>query len=282
MSGRRLSVATAVARATSRVSVLATASIVLSSLSPAARAERQTSTSAADLKLVIAVDVSTSMSDDEQRLQREGYASTLRSPDVMRTIKSGRRGRIAIAYFEWARPEYQRLIVPWTVIDGPAEAAAIADEIERQPSVPQGGTSISAALMSAGRLLRTAELASDREIVDVSGDGPNNSGPRLQEARASLIRRGVTINGLATSLSDSRYDMIESFPLDFVESHYKHCMIGGFGAFVLAVGDRADFARSIRLKLIAEIAESPEPALTRQRARQVAAYSIADCDPRRR
>ena len=268
------------ARIAAVANLLAAASIALAWLSPAARAERQTAAPSVDLKLVVAVDVSTSMSDEEQRLQRDGYASALRSPDIMHAIRSGRLGRIAIAYVEWARPEYQRLVVPWTVIDNAAEAAAIADEIERQSSAPQGGTSISAALVTAGRLLRTSELQSDREIVDVSGDGPNNSGPHLREAREGLIRRGVTINGLAISLSHSPHDMIESFPLDYIVSYYKHCVIGGSGAFVLAVGDPADFARAIRLKLIAEIAESPELALLPQLARYDRQYSIADCDLR--
>jgi hypothetical protein len=115
-----------------------------------------------DLELVIAVDVSSSMSQEEQRVQREGYINALRSPDVFRVIKSGRRGRIAIAYFEWARLDYQRVLLPWTIIDGLADAASIADAIDGQPAIPQGGTSISVGLQFAGRLLQTSGLVSDR------------------------------------------------------------------------------------------------------------------------
>jgi hypothetical protein len=212
---------------------------------------------AVDLELVIAVDVSASMSQEEQRVQRQGYVSALRSPDVLQAIKSGRRGRIAMAYFEWARPEYQRVLVPWTVIDGPADAAAIADAIAGQPAISQGGTSISSALLFAGQLLKTSGFMSDRRIVDVSGDGPNNAGPRVESARDALIARGVTVNGLVIALLNGPPDMMESFSLSYLESYYRRCVIGGPGAFVLSVGDLADFAKAIRRKFVAEIAGPP-------------------------
>jgi hypothetical protein len=209
-----------------------------------------------DLELVIAVDVSSSMSQKEQRVQREGYVCALRSPDVLRVIKSGRRGRIAIAYFEWARPEYHRVLVPWTIIDDPADAASIADAIDGQPAISQRGTSISVGLQFAGRLLQTSGLMSDRQVVDVSGDGPNNAGPRVEPARDALIARGVTINGLAISLPGGPSD-IQTFALPYLESYYRHCVIGGPGAFVLSVGDLGDFEKAIRRKFMAEIAGPP-------------------------
>jgi hypothetical protein len=212
---------------------------------------------AVDLELVIAVDVSTSMSQDEQRVQRQGYVSALRNPDVLQAIKSGRRGRIAMAYFECARPEYQRVLVPWTVIDGPSDAAAIADAIAGQPVIPQGETSISSALLFAGQLLKTSGFMSDRRIVDISGDGPNNTGTQVQWTRDALIARGVTINGLVVSLLHGPPDMIESFSLSYLESYYRHCVIGGPGAFVLSVGDPADFNKAIRHKFLTEIAGPP-------------------------
>ena len=191
-------------------------------LVPPAWVVRKEATTRVDLELVIAVDVSTSMSDQEQRMQREGYVGALLSPEVMRAIRSGRRGRIALAYLEWARPEYQRVIVPWTVIEDPTDAAGAAKLIRGQPMLPQGGTSISTALLSAARLLLNSGLESDRQVVDVSGDGPNNAGPTVESARDALIARGVTINGLAISIPVGEpYDMIESFPLNYVISYYK-------------------------------------------------------------
>ena len=239
-------------------------------------AVRKEATAPVDLELVIAVDVSTSMSDQEQRMQREGYVDALLSPEVMRAIKSGRRGKIALAYMEWARPEYQRVIVPWTVIEDPADAAGAAKLIRGQPTLPQGGTSISTALLAAARLLLNSGLESDRQVVDVSGDGPNNAGPPVERSRDTLIARGVTINGLAISIPNGQsYDMIESFPLDYVVSYYRYCVIGGPHAFVLSVGDMGDFEMAVRKKFVAEIAGPPSSIVLV--AQDAGAYAQSDC-----
>jgi len=233
-------------------------------------------TNVVDLELVIAVDVSTSMDEEEQRVQREGYARALRSPEVMQAIKSGRRGRIAVIYIEWASPEYQRVLVPWTVIHGPDDAAEMANAVKEQPTIPQGGTSISTALSFAGKLLRTSGLQSDRQIIDVSGDGPNNSGPPVTPIRDALVAQGSTINGLAISLSDHHQsNMIESFDLQYLKSYYEHCVIGGLGAFVLTVGDPADFENAIRRKFVNEIAGSS--ALLQLASNEGLDLTTADC-----
>jgi hypothetical protein len=246
-------------------------------LVPPAWMVRKEATAAVDLELVIAVDVSTSMSGQEQRMQREGYAGALLSPEVMRAIKSGRRGRIAIAYMEWARPEYQRVLVPWIVIEDTADAVGAAKLIRGLPTLPQGGTSISTALLAAGRLLLNSGLESDRQVVDVSGDGPNNAGPPVERSRDALIARDVTINGLAISIPVGQpYDMIESFPLNYVVSYYKHCVIGGPHAFVLAVGQVGDFERGIRQKFVAEIAGPPPPSIA-VAAQDVGANASFEC-----
>jgi hypothetical protein len=240
------------------------------------RAVQKEATGPVDLELVIAVDASTSMSDQEQRMQRQGYIDALLSPAVMRAIKSGRRGRIAIAYLEWARPEYQRVVVPWTVIENPTDAAGAAKLIREQSTLPQGGTSISTALLAAARLLLNSGLESDRQAVDVSGDGPNNAGPPVEKSRDALIARGITINGLAISIRDGqKFDMIESFPLDYVVSYYKHCVIGGPHAFVLAVGDMRDFEVAIRRKFVAEIA-GPRLSIL-PAAQHTGAHASFDC-----
>jgi hypothetical protein len=110
--------------------------------------------------------------------------------------------------------------------------------------------------LAAGRLLRTRALASDRQVIDVSGDGPNNEGPDIERTRDALIARDVTINGLAISLPHNAPYVIEPFDLDLV-SYYRRCVIGGAGAFVLAVDELADFERAIRRKLVDEIAAAP-------------------------
>ena len=46
-----------------------------------------------DLQLILAVDVSPSMSRVEQRVQRDGYVSAFRHADIARAIKSGERAK---------------------------------------------------------------------------------------------------------------------------------------------------------------------------------------------
>ena len=208
-----------------------------------------------DLQLVIAIDVSASMDESRRRVQREGYARAIRSAEVLAAIKSGPHGRIAIACFRWASPDYQRVIVPWTIVETPADADAVARAIEREPLAAEGGTSISAALLFSERLLHAAGVRADRKIIDVSGDGPNNSGPLLRPTRASVLAGGVTINGLAIALRTTEERTFGPFASTTIRSYYQGCVIGGAGAFVIAVENVADFEPAIRTKLTMEIAE---------------------------
>jgi hypothetical protein len=114
--------------------------------------------------------------------------------------------------------------------------------------------------LAAAGLLRNSGLQSDRQVVDVSGDGPNNAGPPVERSRDALIARGVTINGLAISIADAQSLSI-SFPWDYVVSYYKHCVIGGPNAFVIAVDDMTDFEMAVRKKFVAEIAGPPSSVL---------------------
>jgi Protein of unknown function (DUF1194) len=239
-----------------------------------AQAEPMDSAPAVDLELILAADVSGSMTKDELRIQREGYVNALRDADVINATLSGTRGRIAVAYFEWASPDDQRLIMPWTVIDGPDSARSFANALKQQPigtyfysGLEGGGTSISGALSFSSRLLQSSGLRADRQVIDVSGDGPNNCGAPIAPIRDSVISRGATINGLAISPSKrAAGDTMDSFGKPSLEWYYKGCVIGGPGAFVITVGDRADFEKAVRRKLVLEIAGAPpriQPAAER-------------------
>ena len=255
-----------------RMRVAALASLAFAALCSSSQASAEGSRRNVDLKLVIAVDVSRSMTKNEQRVQRQGYVNALLDPDIMTAIKSGARGRIAIAYLEWANPDYQRVLVPWKVIDRPEDAAAFADALDAQPTASEGGTSISAGLLQAMILLETNDIQSDRQTIDVSGDGPNNAGPPVVAVRDALVARGVTINGLAISvLAPDQQVMFDSPSPRFVEAYYQGCVIGGPNNFVISVGDVKEFTEAILRKMLTEIAGTPLQL-------QLAAYpSITDC-----
>jgi hypothetical protein len=213
-----------------------------------------------DLELVLAVDVSLSMDPDEQRLQRDGYVAAFTHPDLLTAIGSGVRGRIAVTYLEWAGSDFHLVVVPWTVIASREDAESFAARIAAAPFTQQSGTSISSGLLFAAARLNASGFVADRRAVDVSGDGPNNMGYPVDATRDWLVRQGVTINGLPIMLK-TNYSY-EPFTIPNLDMYYQDCVIGGPGAFMVAVDDPARFEVAIRRKLVFEISGLP-PRLMR-------------------
>jgi len=208
-----------------------------------------------DLELVLAVDVSWSMDYDEQRLQRQGYVEGFRHPEVIRAIETGGWGRIAVTYVEWAGVERHRIVVPWTLVDGTRTAEAFAAALEAEPVGRMRRTSISGALGFSAGLFGQSGFAGVRRVVDVSGDGANNSGPPVVPVRDELVGRGIVINGLPIMIKELNPSGF--FNLPELDIYYEECVIGGTGAFIVTVSDPAHFAVAIRRKLVLEIAGRP-------------------------
>jgi hypothetical protein len=209
-----------------------------------------------DLELVLAVDVSRSMDPSEQQLQKDGYVAGLQHPEVLSAIRSGFSGKIAVTYVEWAGPGSQAVIEPWTLIDGEAAAAAFASAIAARPVSYLHGTSISGALLFTSTLFDGNGYRGARQVIDVSGDGPNNMGFPVLEARASVLNRGITINGLPIMLHES-IDYFGSYSIADLDLYYEDCVIGGPGAFLITVENIDRIAEAIRRKLVLEIAGAP-------------------------
>ena len=212
----------------------------------------QTSAVPVDTELVLAVDVSYSMDPDEQQIQREGYIEAISSREFMAAIRAGSHGKVALTYFEWAGPTDQKIIVPWRMIDGPEAADAFGAEIARSPYRRASRTSIGGALMFAKPLFEASGFRGFRRVIDVSGDGPNNSGPLVVPQRDAIVAAGITINGLPLMLNRPN-----SFSMDIadLDIYFEDCVIGGPGAFVIAVKERAQFKEAIRTKLVLEVAD---------------------------
>ena len=223
---------------------------------PAARGSG--GTAVVDVELVLAVDVSYSMDQEEQRLQRAGYAEALRSPDFLRALKTGQAGRIAVAYIEWASSSDQTVLVPWTLIDGAAAARALADKLDAAPYRRASRTSISGGIDFAVALFEGNGYAGARRIIDVSGDGPNNSGRPVLAARDAALSKGITINGLPLLIRPPRYGYMD---IDNLDDYYADCVIGGDGAFNIPVKSRQAFVEATRTKLVMEVAARRGPAI---------------------
>ncbi|RJG44755.1 DUF1194 domain-containing protein [Mesorhizobium sp. DCY119] len=204
-----------------------------------------------DIELVLAVDVSLSMSPDELEIQRHGYAAALTHNDVLQAIADGVHGKIAVTFFEWAGASTQHVIVPWTVIATREDAERVAAQLSASPPNSARRTSISGALEFGGDLFAESGFTSMKRVIDVSGDGPNNQGAPVQGIRDALVRQGITINGLPLMTNGglaSAYDVAE------LDKYYKDCVIGGPGAFMIPVNDWEQFPEAIRRKLVLELA----------------------------
>jgi hypothetical protein len=208
-----------------------------------------------DLELVLAVDVSRSMDPGELRLQRDGYVAAFRHPEVIQAIQSGATGRIAVTYLEWAGSAFQTEIVPWTSIGNAAEANAFADKLDGAPISRETGTSISGGLNYAAGRFAGSGYTSYRQTIDVSGDGPNNAGSPVVPARDAIVKRGITINGLPIVVRPSL--TTSAFGIPNLDKYYEDCVIGGPGAFMIAVTDMTNFETAVRRKLVTEIAGMP-------------------------
>ena len=209
-----------------------------------------------DLELVLAVDVSYSMSLEEQAVQRQGYVDAFRRPEVLGAIRGGPLGRIAATYVEWGGRSVQ--VVPWTVIDSSAAAERFASALNAMPLQRLPFTSISNALLFSRSLFRANAFDGARKVVDVSGDGPNNGGAPVPLARNTLLAAGIVIDGLAVMLESA--ETTDAATIPDLDAYYEHCVIGGRGAFVMKVTDAEQFAETIRRKLVLEISG---PKLTR-------------------
>jgi Protein of unknown function (DUF1194) len=220
-----------------------------------------------DVELVIAVDVSYSMDPDEQALQREGYVLALTSKEFLQALRQGAHGKIAVTYFEWAGQSDQKILMPWRMIDGPESADAVAAEIARAPMRRASRTSISGALRFAKPLFDDSGYRGLRRVIDVSGDGANNSGPLVEITRDDVLAAGITINGLPIML---KRPYTGTMDIENLDEYYEDCVIGGPGAFVIPIREREKFIEATRNKLVLEVAgRQPEPQIvpTASRAR---------------
>ena len=219
--------------------------VILAGTSPT-RAEGQP----VDLELVLAVDCSRSIDDSEFAQQVQGYAEAFRHPLVLRAIQSGTRRSIAVTYVQWAGPLLQNQAVGWTLINDGESALEFADRFQAAPrAFYGGGTSLSGIIDHAKTLFPKSGYSGRRRVIDISGDGINNTGRMATSARDEAVREGITINGLAI--------LTEIAGLD---EYFRANIMGGEGAFVLAAEDFASFAQAILNKLIREIAAIPADA----------------------
>jgi hypothetical protein len=221
-----------------------------------------------DVELVLAVDVSLSMSATELEIQRHGYAAALTDRRVLEAIADGAHGKIAITYVEWAGTTMQYVVVPWMVIATRQDAERVVARLSAGPPNSARRTSISAALEFGGDLFAESGFQSAKRVIDISGDGPNNQGAPVTDIRDRLVRQGITINGLPLM---TRSGPTLAYDVPDLDHYYRDCVIGGPGAFMIPVNDWTQFPEAVRRKLVMELADAASP----RRAAEEAAHPHA-------
>jgi hypothetical protein len=210
-----------------------------------------------DKRLILAMDISGSVNEERYTMQVQGYVNALQHDAVMTAIGMGRHKAIRLMAVDWA--SYQEVRVPWKTIDSLAAMRGFCQELRAFPrkTIPcssgfrnDGRTSISGAIQFCLQQFQPDEDDGSEKIIDISGDGVNNFGPSLEEARAEALARGITINGLPI-VADVVCPYFRQQG-DVVE-HYRNHVVGGPRHILVPAHGYDQFERAILYKLVQEI-----------------------------
>lgn len=215
------------------------AACLVASLALPASAQAQTPVS---IELVLAVDTSLSVNDDEYALQMAGIADAFRNPEIIALIKQ--QDGVAVTLFQWSTVIDARYMLPWTLLNNRESALAFAGQIDRMKRDPvRGFTAIGRAIEFAMQLLASNRFAGRHLKIDISGDGRNNRGPEPPETWAAAASKGVVINGLPI--------LVDTFNMDI---YFREKVIHGPGAFIEIATNFQDFSQAFLRKLRRELA----------------------------
>jgi hypothetical protein len=211
-----------------------------------------------DVAIALAADVSLSIDAEEFELQRRGYAAAVTDRRFLEAIQAGQNGSVALCFIEWAGEAQQAMVAKWTVIRDGEGTAVFAKTLRDAPRSFAGCTAIGAGIDFAVVRLETSGFTPKRRVIDVSGDGIDNSGRPVSDARDVAVAKGITINGLAiinekTGGIPGNYLYFHTHPPGGLPMYYHDHVIGGPGAFVLQIVNFDTVAEAMTNKLIIEV-----------------------------
>lgn len=206
-----------------------------------------------DVELCLAADGSGSITEEEFAFQRQGYAAAIADRRVVETVRGGILGRIALAHMEWGGTDSMHAIVDWRIIEDAETAQAFGAELLAAPRVATGWNSISNAIAFCQSWIENNDVEGLRKVIDISGDAGQRGGLPLPLARQRALEAGFTINALALNFRGGGLTGPGGMPLLM---HFNRDVIGGPGAFSIAVEDPDRFVESLVRKLVLEIAQA--------------------------
>ena len=194
---------------------------------------------ACDIALILAVDVSGSVDQNEYDIQMQGLAEALRDGAISEALVVR---EAAVQVIQWTGSGRHRVSVPWTRIKDFNDTDNLADVIEKDPRIWRNfSTALGEAVQFAqGNFKQVPDCK--RKVIDVSGDGRSNEGVRPPALHASLLADGIIVNGLA----------IEAYDKGLTEYFEKHLIVGP-GSFAMRAAEFEDYPERIRRKLLREI-----------------------------
>lgn len=216
--------------------------------------------------LAIGLDVSGSVDPQEYWLQREGLATALSSPAVSAVLLSKAVAPTDIAVFEWSGPAHQIIVQPWITISDAAALEKVTGQLRSQPRVTGDLTTAIGSAMQFGVALLEMRQTCWRRTLDISGDGPANTGPRPQDLPPARIPDDVIINALV--VGDLARDDINE-----LSSYFTAYVIRGTGAFVETALGFDDYADAMERKLLRELQALTLSEAPRIQPAQISRYS---------
>lgn len=199
--------------------------------------------SACETALLLAVDVSGSISNEEYSLQMEGLADALGDPDVIAALVGG-QDKVALVH--WSGLHKQRLSLPWVHLQSATAVFDLAQSIRRiRRPQDHTDTAIGAALYFSLDLFAEVQDC-QRHVIDISGDGAENAGTSLPAARAEVEANGITLNAIA----------IEETPDDLRLTGYFRRFVISSDGFVVTSHGLQDYPRAIHQKLLRELTKA--------------------------
>jgi Protein of unknown function (DUF1194) len=208
------------------------------------------SAKAASLALVLAIDVSASVTPESYLLQRDGIARAFASPRLSQAIAFA-PGGIEVLVLEWSDPDSIAVTVDWMRVVDASSADRYAAAVHATRRSSSGTTAIGPALLAAAATFDRLPEPAERRVIDISGDGIANFGLPPAAARDRIVAAGIAINGLAIETEEP-----------WLGGYYRSNVIGGPSAFVVIARRFEDFANAMLRKLQQEVADASERATT--------------------
>lgn len=199
--------------------------------------------------LALGLDVSGSVDAVEYRQQLDGLATALNAPAVQAVLFTRPDAPVRITVYEWSGPSHQQVILPWIELSGPDDLARATATLQNHPRLPAPpGTAIGAALL-AGEALLQEQPDCWRHTLDLSGDGPSNTGQRPQDIGPLNAPGDTIVNGLVIAGTT----LAPSADGGALSDYFRAYVIRGPGAFVETAARFDDYATAMERKLLREL-----------------------------